>query len=108
MEGKARRDLNSGMTSPKAPKRLTEDGNDYAVVRDNTFDMEKFTRPVIERTLVPLMAKPSTLVGVGDVLFNDLSAPDPAQKSWRQRWALPPHRSRRFDRAPSVLASFVI
>ena len=29
--------------------------------------------PVIQRALVPLMAKPSTLVGLGDVIFDDLS-----------------------------------
>ncbi|HEY3786280.1 MAG TPA: hypothetical protein VGL55_13435 [Steroidobacteraceae bacterium] len=29
--------------------------------------------PVIKRTLQPLMRKPSTLVGRGKVLFNDLS-----------------------------------
>jgi len=29
--------------------------------------------PVIQRELVPLLAKPSTLVGLGDVIFDDLS-----------------------------------
>lgn len=99
----------------------------YAVVRDNTLDVEKFTQgshkiaefhaahsaragyvgsiivdagsgrqitltlwhsaeeaeaarialgPVIQRVLVPLMATPSTLVGVGEVIFNDLATPD--------------------------------
>jgi hypothetical protein len=96
----------------------------YAVVRDNTFDLEKLEQgsgnvaefqnahaarpgyrgsivvdvgagrqitltlwnsreeaeaarvalgPVIQRALVPLMAKPSTLVGLGDIIFDDLS-----------------------------------
>ena len=31
--------------------------------------------PVIQRSLVPLMAKPSTLVGLGEVIFDDLSIP---------------------------------
>jgi hypothetical protein len=29
--------------------------------------------PLIQRALVPLMAKSSTLVGLGDVIFDDLS-----------------------------------
>src|SRR5262245_41451372 len=32
--------------------------------------------PVIRRALEPLMAKPSTLVGLGEVIFDDLSRPD--------------------------------
>jgi hypothetical protein len=99
----------------------------YAVVRDNTFDLEKLARgsgnvadfqeshaaqpgyrgsivvdagagrqitltlwdsreeaeaarvalgPVIQSTLVPLMAKPSTLVAVGNAIFNDLTGRD--------------------------------
>jgi hypothetical protein len=37
--------------------------------------------PVIQRVLVPLMAKPSTLVAVGEVLFNDLPTADRTQRS---------------------------
>jgi hypothetical protein len=38
--------------------------------------------PVIERTLAPMMAKPSTLVGVGEVTFDDLSrGRDPSRTS---------------------------
>jgi hypothetical protein len=33
---------------------------------------------VIGRTLGPLMAMPSTLVGLGEVAFNDLTSADPA------------------------------
>jgi hypothetical protein len=32
--------------------------------------------PVIQRTLAPLMARPSTLVGVGEVIFDDIPRPD--------------------------------
>jgi len=31
--------------------------------------------PAIERLLVPLMAEPSILVGVGEVIFDDLAVP---------------------------------
>jgi hypothetical protein len=34
--------------------------------------------PVIGRTLAPLMAIPSTLVGLGEVAFDDLTSPDAA------------------------------
>jgi hypothetical protein len=37
--------------------------------------------PVIQRVLVPLMAAPSALVGVGEVIFNDLSTSDQTRAS---------------------------
>jgi hypothetical protein len=39
--------------------------------------------PVTQNTLVPRMAKPSALVGVGEFVFNDFSTLDPAQHSQR-------------------------
>lgn len=34
--------------------------------------------PVIQHTLTPLMAKPSALIGTGEVIFDDIPRSDPA------------------------------
>ena len=44
--------------------------------QDEAEDARVALGPVIQRALVPLMAKPSTLGGLGEVIFDDLTRPD--------------------------------